>query len=79
MDWYKEKYFPGCGKSIDMVHLKWIKYPAGVYKGSKGTKGYSLIAFEVITWYDLFEVSSIHFGTQYNQPIIQTNETFSLI
>jgi hypothetical protein len=49
MNKYTAKKLPGCGRSIDVVHLKWSNCPAGDYNCSLGKEGYPTLAFEVIT------------------------------
>jgi hypothetical protein len=49
---YKENFLPCCGGSVDVVHLKRTKCPAGDYNHCKGKEGYPSVAFEVITGYD---------------------------
>jgi hypothetical protein len=64
MNWYDENYLSGCGGSVDVVHVKWSKCPAGDYNRCKGKEGYPSVAFEVITGYDrqVLGISSIHLG-----------------
>ena len=78
---YEENFLPGCGGSVNVVHIKWSKCPAGDYNRCKGKEGYPSVCFEVITGYDrqVLGVSSVHFGTRNDQHIIRTDETVSLI
>ena len=78
---YKENFLPGCGRSVDVVHVVWSKCPAGDYNLCKGKEGYPSVAFEVITGYDrqILGVSSMHFGTRNDQRIVRTDETLSVI
>ena len=78
---YKENFLPYCGGSVDVVHLKTTKCPAGDYNHSKGKEGYPSVAFEVITGYErqILGVSSVRFGTQNDQQIVRTDETLSVI
>jgi len=72
---YKENFLLGCGGSVDIVHLKWSKCPAGDYNHCKGKEGYPSVTFEVITEYyrEILGISSVHFGTRNDQQIIQTS------
>ena len=80
MNRYDENYLPGCGGSVDVVHVKWSKCPAGDYNHCKGKDGYPSIAFEVIMGYDhqVLGVSS-HFRIRNDQQIVRIDETVSLI
>jgi hypothetical protein len=49
---YKENLLSGFGWSIDVVHIKWSKCPAGKYKHCKGKEGYPSVTFEVVTGFD---------------------------
>ena len=53
MSKYSAKKLPGCGGSIDVVHLKWSNCPAGDYNRSLGKERYSTLAFEVIMGNDM--------------------------
>ena len=78
---YEENFLPGCGGSVDVVHVKWSKCPAGDYNRCKGKEGYPSVCFEVITGYDcqVLHVSSVHFGTRNDQHIIRTDKTVDLM
>ncbi len=78
---YEENFLPGCGGSVDVVHVKWSKCPAGDYNRCKGKEGYPSVSFEVITGYDrqVLGVSAVHFGTRNDQQIVRTDETVHLI
>ncbi len=49
---YEENFLPGCGGPVDVVHVKWSKFPPGDYNQCKGKEGYSSVYFEAITGYD---------------------------
>jgi len=40
MDRYESLYLPGCGGSIDVVHVKWSNCPAGDHNRCKGKETY---------------------------------------
>jgi len=72
MDRYATKKLPGCGGSIDVVHLKWSNCPAGDYNRSLGKEGYPTLAFEVVTGHDreILGISPVQFGTCNDQHIV---------
>ena len=49
---YKDNYLPGCGGSVDVVHVKWSKFPAGDVNHAKGKEGFPSLAFEVVMGFD---------------------------
>ena len=81
MDRYKDVYLPGCGGSIDVVHLKWSACPAGDTNRCKGKEGYPTLAFEVITGYDrqILGVSAVQFGTRNDKHIVKIDENVTSI
>jgi hypothetical protein len=78
---YVENFLPGCIGSVDVVHVKWSKCPAGDYNRAKSKEGFPSVAFEVVTGYDrqILGVSEIHFGTRNDQQIVRSDDTVSLI
>jgi hypothetical protein len=48
MEQYTYKKLPGCGGSIDVVHLKWSNCPACDYNRCLGKEGFPTLAFEVV-------------------------------
>ena len=81
MQRYSDNFLPGCGGSIDVVHVKWSMCPAGDINRCKGKEGYPSVAFEVVSGFDrqILGVSSVHFGTRNDQQIVRTDETVILI
>jgi len=81
MQRYSENFLPGCGGSIDVVHVKWSKHPAGDINRCKGKEGFPSVAFEVVSGFDcqILGVLSVHFGTRSDQQIVRTDETVALI
>jgi hypothetical protein len=77
MERYEEKDLPGCGGSIDVVHLKWSNCPAGDKNRSKGKEGYPTVALEVVSGFDrqILGISSIQFGTRNDKHIVKIDET----
>ena len=59
---YTQKFLPGCGRSVDVIHLKLSNCLAGDVNLAKGKEGYPSLAFEVITGCDrqILGVSQIH-------------------
>ena len=76
---YATKKLPGCGGSIDVVHLKWSNCPAGDYNRSLGKEGYPTLAFEVVTGHDreILGISPVQFGTRNDQHIVKLDPTVS--
>ena len=52
MDRYVQVYLPGCGGSMDVVHLKWYNCPAGDRNRCTGKEGYPTVAFQCISGFD---------------------------
>jgi hypothetical protein len=78
---YTQKFLPGCGGSVDVIHLKWSNCPAGDVNRAKGNEGYPSLVFEVITGCDrqILGVSVAHFGTHNDKQIVHTDETINLV
>ncbi len=78
---YEDNHLPGCGGSIDVVHLKWSNCPAGDLNRCKGKEAYPTLAFEVISGFDreILGVSSIQFGTRNDQHIVKIDENVAKI
>jgi hypothetical protein len=81
MHHYDENYLPRCGGSVDVVHMKWIKCPAGDVNHATGKERYPSLAFEVVTGFDhqILGVSSAHFCTRNDKQIVLSDETIQLI
>ena len=63
MNKYAPKKLPGCGGSIDAVHLKQSNCHAGDYNQSLGKEGYPTLVLEVITGNDrdILGISPVQF------------------
>ena len=81
MDRYADNYLPGCGGSIDVVHVKWSNCPAEDVNRAKGKEGFPSLAFEVVTGFDrqILGVSIAHFGTRNDKQIVRSDETIKLL
>jgi hypothetical protein len=81
MNRYEENYLPGCGGSVDVVHVKLSKCPAGDVNHAKGKEGFPSLAFEVVMGFDrqILGVSKAHFGTPNDKQIMQVDETIQLV
>jgi hypothetical protein len=81
MDRYNQNYLPGCGGSVDVVHVKWSNCPSGNVNRANGKKGYPSLVFEDVTGFDcqILGVSSAHFGTQNDKHIVRTDPTINII
>jgi hypothetical protein len=77
MNKYTEKKLLGCGRSIDVVHLKWSNCPAGDYNRSLGKEGYPTLAFEVVTGNNrnILGISPVQYGTRNDQHIVKLDPT----
>jgi hypothetical protein len=74
---YADNFLPGCGGSVDVVHVKWSNCPAEDVNQAKGKVGFPSLAFEVVTGFDhqVLGVSIAHFGTQNDKQIVHSDET----
>jgi hypothetical protein len=81
MEQYYAKKLPGCGRSIDVVHMKWSNYPAGDYNRSLGKEDYPTLAFEVVTGHNhgILGISPVQYGTCNDQHIVKLDPTVSKI
>jgi hypothetical protein len=46
---YAGQHLPGACGSIDVVHVKWSRCPAGDYNKCKGKESFASVAFECVT------------------------------
>ncbi len=78
---YESVGLPGGGGSIDVVHIKWSKCPAGDMNRCIGKEGYPTLAFEVVSGYDrkILGVSSVQFGTRNDQHIVKLDKNVATI
>ncbi len=69
---YERCFLPGCGGSVDVVHVKWGHCPAGDVNRCTGKEGYPSLAFEVVTGFNrqILGVSQAHFGTRNDKHIV---------
>jgi hypothetical protein len=81
MESYATKKLPGCGGSIDVVHLKWSNCPAGDYNRCLGKEGFPTLAFEVVTGHErnILGISPVQFGTRNDQHIVKLDPMVSKI
>lgn len=42
-------YLPGCGNSVEVVHLKWTSCPPGDYYRATGNGKFPTVPFECVT------------------------------
>lgn len=80
-DKYASVNLPGCGGSIDVVHVKWSNCPAGDYNRAKGKETFPSFAFQVITGYnrEIFAVSSAQFGSRNDKHITRLDNNVKKI
>lgn len=78
---YQSLFLPGCGGSIDVVHLKWSYCPAGDCNSNRcvGKEGFPTVAFEVVSDNSrrILGVSSVQYGARNDQHIVKLDETVS--
>ena len=76
MEKYEKVHLPGCGGSIDVVHVKWSTCPSGDFNRSKGKESYPSLAFEVVTGFDreIFAVDTAQFGTRNDKHIVKNDK-----
>ena len=78
---YADNFLPGCGGSVDVVHVKWSNCPAEDVNRAKGKEGFPSLAFKVVTGFDrqVSGVSIAHFGTQNDTHIVRLDEIIKLL
>ena len=78
---YADNFLPGCGGSVDVVHVKWGNCPVEDVNQAKGKEGFPSPAFKVVTGFDcqVLGVSIAHFGTQNDKQIVRSDETITLL
>lgn len=76
---YAQQFLPGCGGSIDVVHLKWSNCPAGDRNRCTGKEKFPTLAFECISDQKrrILGVSSVQYGTRNDLHIVKLDETVS--
>ena len=78
---YYNKHLPGAGGSIDVVHVKWSKCPAGDYNKCKGKETFPSLAFECITdhrW-RILGIAPVQYGARSDKHIVRLDPTVHLI
>ena len=75
MHCYTQKFLSGCGKSVNVIHLKESNCTVG------DVNWYPSLAFEVIKGCDrqILGVLMAHFGTRNNKQIVHRDETINLV
>ena len=78
---YQEFYLPGCGGSIDVVHLKWSCCPAGDFNRACGKEKFPTVAFECVSdsRHRILGVSPVQFGARNDKHIVRIDPTVALI
>jgi hypothetical protein len=81
MDRYAQNFLPGCGRSVDVVHVNWSNCPAEDSNQVTGKEEFPSLAFEVVTGFDRqsLGVSIAHFGTRNDKQIVRSDETVQLL
>ena len=72
---YEEMGLPGAMGSVDVVHVKWSKCPAGDYNRAKGKESYPSLAFECISNFDrrICSVFGPSFGSRNDKHIVKND------
>lgn len=70
---YRDVGLPGAMGSVDVVHCKWSKCPAGDLNRAKGKEGYPTLAFQCISDYDrrITGVFGPQWGTRNDKHIVK--------
>ena len=70
---YESVGLPGACGSMDVVHVKWSKCPAGDYNRAKGKETYPSLAFQCITDYNrrILGVYGPQFGSNNDKHIVK--------
>jgi hypothetical protein len=78
---YQEKDLPGAGGSIDVVHVKWSKCPAGDFNKCKGKESFPSVAFECVTSHTrrVMGIAPIQYGTRNDKHIVCLDPTVRMI
>jgi len=73
---YEEVGLPGAMGSVDVVHVKWSKCPAGDYNRAKGKESYPSLAFECISDFDrrICNVFGPQFGARNDKHIVKMDD-----
>jgi hypothetical protein len=78
---YQEKDLPGACGSIDVVHVKWSKCPAGDFNKCKGKESFPSVAFECVTSHTrrVMGIAPIQYGTRNDKHIVRIDQTVKMI
>ncbi len=78
---YQECFLPGCGGSIDVVHLKWSCCPARDFNHTCGKEKFPTVAFECVSDSRrcILGVSPVQFGARNDKHIVRLDPTVALI
>lgn len=78
---YEEVGLPGAMGSIDVVHVKWSRCPAGDFNRAKGKETYPSLAFECISDFDrrICNVFGPQFGSRNDKHIVKMDDGVSAV
>ena len=78
---YAGQYLPGACGSIDVVHVKWSRCPAGDYNKCKGRESFPSVAFECVTnnRRRILGIAPIQFGSRSDKHIVRLDPTVGRI
>ena len=73
---YEKVHLPGCGGSIDLVHVKWGNFSKGDFNREKVKESYPTQAYKVVTGFDreIFAVNKGQFGTRNDKHIVKIDK-----
>ena len=76
---YCEQHLPGAAGSIDVVHVKWSRCPAGDYNKCKGKESFPSVAFECVTnnHRRILAIAPIQYGSRNDKHIVRFDPTVS--
>lgn len=78
---YEDNFLPGCGGSVDVVHLKWSCCPAGDFNRACGKEKFPSVAFECVTnnKRKILGVAPVQYGSRNDKHIVRIDPTVSKI
>jgi hypothetical protein len=78
---YSCQHLPGACGSIDVVHVKWARCPAGDHAKCKGKESFVSVAFECVSDHRrrVVGIAPIQFGARSDKHIVRFDPTVELI
>jgi hypothetical protein len=81
MDDYRAKHLPGAGGSIDVVHCKWGRCPAGDFNKCKGKESFPSLAFECVTSHRrrVMSIAPVQYGARNDKHIVRIDPVVRML